>query len=109
MRRDTRTEYEQHGADNITSRNQSNRTLYNITNKTKTLNNLVQEKNLPLLFIYIYIQKQCPHKMVTALLPLIAQRIDAAKSPAYTPQSAKHEDRGHMGHRETKQNNEIDQ
>ena len=66
-------------------------------------------KKLPLLVIYIYIQKQRPHKMVAGLLPSIVQRIDAAKSPAYTPQSAKHEDRGHMGHREIKQNNEINE
>ena len=77
-----------------------------------TINNSEQlgaRKKLSLLFIYIYIQKQHPRKMVATLLPLIAQRIDAAKKPAYTPQSTKHEDRGHMGHHETKQKNEIDQ
>ena len=77
-----------------------------------TINNTEQlgaRKKLSPLFIYIYIQKQRPHKMVATLLPSIAQRIEAATNPTYTPQSAKHEDRGHMGHRETKQKTEIDQ
>ena len=66
-------------------------------------------KKLPRLVIYVYIRQQRPHKKVAVLLPLIARRVDAAKRPAYTPQSAKHEDRGHMGHRETKKNNKINQ
>ena len=82
-------------------------TVYLKKQKLKTFG---RRRKLPLLVIYVYIRKQRPHKIVAGLLPSIARRIDAAKSPAYTPQSAKQEDRGHVGHGDKRQTkNEIDQ
>ena len=66
-------------------------------------------KKLSPLFIYIYIQKQRPHKMIATLSPSNVSITGMVKILAYMPQSAKHEDRGHIGHRDKRQKNEIDQ